>query len=1153
MNKIQYYIIIFLILFGNLSFGQKFTEFSKDSESFISEMTNFFQKISIKKNKEKCEKLMETFSLEWTSGKFTNEMKEDIYNISNLMLKRRLKAYPHFFHYLSCMVSIVNFEQSLVRSCRAWNLCLDELVNIKHSSRPFTSFLDISYNLFSDNILYKSKATLWKSNNNDYYFEYDSVPRIVFPSLNLTCYANKDSSVIYNTKGVYYPLIYKWIGEGGKLTWKRAGFDENNVYAELYTYEIFLKFSKFSVEQVKFYHKGYFDKPLLGSLEEKVLANVTEKNASYPRFTSSYTHIKVDTLFKNIDFGGGIEMKGAKIIGSGDRENDAYLILRKDNKEFVRIKSNLFVIRKDRISSSRASITIYYEGDSIYHPGLQMKYMDDNKELSLIRTGKGLSKSPFFDSYHNIDIFCEAIYWKMNEPDIKFQMVKGISGLGRATFESTNYFAASRYFKLQGIDKINPLNLLKNYTEKYNIKEIYVRGLMEYMKKPKQQIIAMLITLANKGFLIYDTDDEKAIIKDRLYDYIDAFNRKIDYDVIQFNSETYGHNNASLSLDSFDLKLHGVPIVFLSDSQKVFIFPNNKELVLKKNRDFLFSGRVHAGLFDFYASNCYFNYDQFKLDMPTIDSMSFMVQSFTKDEYGQRHLERVKTVLSDLTGDLLIDEPNNKSGLKKYPRYPVFSSTKDAYVYYDKNTIQNGVYTRDKFYFYVYPFTIDSLDNFKTDVLHFNGYLASAGIFPDIEESLKVQPDYSLGFISSAPPQGYPIYGDKGTYFSKINLSHQGLRGNGSLEYLTSTSWSKDFLFFPDSCNAVAKSFVLREQLGAVEYPSVKGIQVYEHWMPYQDRMIISKIDFPFSMYDNQSELHGSLALSPTKLTGGGMMKFEEAEMDARLYKFKHHEFDSDTADFRLRTLDQTQLAFSTHNYQSHIDLKERQGVFKSNGGTSLVEFPVNQYICSMDEFDWYMDKAEIALGSSQKAEEMAAYDNLTLYELVDVDLSGSEFISVHPDQDSLRFYSTKAKFSLKDNVILAEDVKMIRVADAAIFPVDKKVTIRKDAQMKTLTNAKILANTVTKYHSIYNAAIKIKAKKNYTAIGAYDYIDETGYRQRIQLKKIVVDTTFQTYAIGYISDSLGFTLSNDFDFAGNIKLLANNEFLNFNGGFRIR
>ena len=107
-------------------------------------------------------------------------------------------------------------------------------------------------------------------------------------------------------------------------------------------------------------------------------------------------------------------------------------------------------------------------------------------------------------------------------------------------------------------------------------------------------------------------------------------------------------------------------------------------------------------------------------------------------------------------------------------------------------------------------------------------------------------------------------------------------------------------------------------------------------------------------------------------------MKFEEAEMDARLYKFKHHEFDSDTADFRLRTLDQTQLAFSTHNYQSHIDLKERQGVFKSNGGTSLVEFPVNQYICSMDEFDWYMDKAEIALGSSQKAEEMPAYDNLT-------------------------------------------------------------------------------------------------------------------------------------------------------------------------------
>ncbi|MCD4681301.1 MAG: hypothetical protein K8S00_13025, partial [Bacteroidales bacterium] len=776
--------------------------------------------------------------------------------------------------------------------------------------------------------------------------------------------------------------------------------------------------------------------------------------------------------------------------------------------------------------------------------------IDESKELSLIRIGEGISKSPYFDSYHEIDMFCEALYWKMDEPKIDMELIKGVS-LGKATFESSNYFSAYRYFKLQGMDDFHPLDLLYSYSNKINSKEIYVDELAVYMHKPLEQVTAMVLNLANKGFLIYDIDNNKITIKDRLFDYLNARRGKTDYDVIQFNSQITALSNATLSLLNFDLKLRGVPVVFLSDSQRVFIYPTDQELILKKNRDFTFSGRIHAGLFDFYARECSFDYDKFKLNLPTIDSMSFKVHSFTADQYGRHPLKIVKTVISDLSGDLLIDHPNNKSGIRNYAEYPIFNSKEDAFVYYDNKTIQGGVYTRDKFNFHVYPFSIDSLDNFSTVGLEFDGYLTSAGIFPDIEEPLKVQPDYSLGFIRSTPSGGYPIYGSKGMYFDKILLSHRGLRGDGSLEYLSSQSVSNDFIFFPDSTNAVLQHYEIAEQMGTVEYPSVTAENVYEHWMPYQDIMQVSKIDIPISMYNTEAKLHGMLELTPLNLTGGGTIEFVDAEMDADLYSFKHHIFDADTADFRLKTWDLAELAFSTHNYNSHIDFEERKGEFKSNGGGSKVEFPVNQYICYMDEFEWYMDKEEIALQSS-KSKMLEELGEISNSELIDIDISGSEFVSIHPEQDSLRFYSSKARYNLRSNIIFAVDVKIIRVADAAIFPHEGDVTILKYAKMKTLMDAEVIANAVTKFHTIYDAVINIYSRKSYSGVGNYEYIDKKKEIQQIHFDMIAVDTTGQSYAESYISDSAAFMLSPYFSFAGDVNLTASKENLNFDGGYKI-
>ena len=40
----------------------------------------------------------------------------------------------------------------------------------------------------------------------------------------LVCYANKDSLVIFNTRGIFYPLIIYWIGKEERLTGRGPGW-----------------------------------------------------------------------------------------------------------------------------------------------------------------------------------------------------------------------------------------------------------------------------------------------------------------------------------------------------------------------------------------------------------------------------------------------------------------------------------------------------------------------------------------------------------------------------------------------------------------------------------------------------------------------------------------------------------------------------------------------------------------------------------------------------------------------------------------------------------------------------------------------------------------------------------------------------------------
>lgn len=1137
-NYLYSFVLFFLCGIINNSSAQGIKNFTTDPAKFSEEMRTFLMET----DKKEGEKIMDAFDVLWTGGKFSADQQQLIYKTSNAMLRKRMKAFPDFRNYIIALTSFAGSNQS-AQSFSGWQASLDKLLLMP--AKYFANYVITCNNLFRNNVLYESASTNWHSDNPNYTFEFDTIPKVVFPGMNLVCTSKGDSSIIFSTKGVLYPTRQLFYGSGGKVNWVRAGWEESVVRAELSNYTIDVTGSDFTADSVTFFNTTYFKQSLQGKYTDKILSNVTTENASYPRFESYTTGLNIKNIVPDVDYHGGFSMVGNKMIGSGNSEEDANLYFSREKKLFLKASSKGFVVRKDKVTSDNASVNIYFEDDSIYHPGVAFKYIVKDREVALIRGEEGKSKSPYFDSFHQIDMYFDALYWKIDEPIMNMKMISGV-GESKATFESSNYFRLQRFLKLQGLNDVHPFLKVRQFAAKQGSQFINTEDLAKDMHLPVSEVRIMLMTFANQGFVMYDAANDRAVIKDRLNTYLLANSGKIDYDVIQFESIINALPNASINLLNFEITLRGLAPIVLSDSQNVIIYPKDQEVKLKKNRDFTFAGRVKAGRFDFYGKQFAFDYQNFKINLDNVDSLRLKVESndpAEQDELGRRKLVPVRSVLQNISGDLLIDFQGNKSGMHEYPQYPIFNSKKDSYVYYDRPWIQEGVYTKDKFYFHLDPFTIDSLDNFSRSGLRFNGEFVSADIFPEFRDTLRLQPDLSLGLVRETGDAGWPAYGGKGKFISTVKLSNEGLHGDGTIEYLTSTSKTDDFLFLPDSMNSTVKSFVNRkEKLGGVEFPAVKAETVYEHWEPKNDVMYVNKTSTDLNMYESQAMLNGNIQLKPTGMTGNGIMTFAASELESQKFKYKSNVFDADTSDFRLTSDNTAALAFSTKNVNSHIDFSKRVGEFKSNGGGSYVSFPLNQYICYIDQFKWFMDQQEIELSSSNKAQVTEDTTNTGL------SLTGSEFISVEPRQDSLRFKAPFARYSLKDYLIKAEKVALIQSADASVIPDSGKVVVERYAKMRTLRDSRVIANNTTKYHTIYNANIDIMGRKQYQGTGDYDYIDENKIKHHLHFDKIGVDTTFQTIADGELADTAGFPLSPQFLFKGSVHLTASKEFLTFTG-----
>lgn len=1126
MRKYLFILTTVFLSCYSAAFSQAKKEFPSDPKAFASEMKKFFSEGG---KQESAQEASKKFLEMWEAGAFTGDEQSTIITTSNMMLKQRFKAAPDFERYMNILMAYKNNKLSADKFSGFHDVFQQLLEKAKKDYRDFSNTM---LALFGSNAIYESDIKIWKISSQDYTFSFNKEPLVTFTKpTDLQLFTKEDTLGIYQTKGVLSTVNNRWQGNGGFVYWTRVGFSREEASAKLNKYNIDVRNSDFQADSVQLTFPKVFKTPVSGRLYEKATTSFRGEKASYPRFSSYQNIFQIKNVFKNVDYKGGFTLEGNQIQGTGTDSARAMITVTYNNKVVMRAFSKTFVIEPDKIVSSRAATSFYLDKDSIFHTQCIFNFQEKTRKLSISRKEEGLFASPFFDTYHQLEYNPDNISWNIDSSHLTMRSIGNVAKV--ITFESSYFFTPEKYMQMQGILDYNPIAKVKKYFEgDPSNRTTTTQSLANYFNTQPKYLENLLLLLGREGFIYFDIEAQTVTIKDKLIHYENSTTKGEDFDAIKFESVISAKPNGKVNLLDYTLELEGVARITLSDTQQTYIIPKEQVVKVKKNRDMAFAGRVHSGRFDFFGKDFLFDYNKFQVALSNLDSVKFKFPEYDKDgkEIGMRDIQNT---IQNVNGFLYIDQPGNKSGRKSLQQYPIFECNKESYVFYDKKIIYDSIYKRKTFFFRIDPFIIENLDKFTAKGLQFPGTFVSAGILPEIKNSLSIQEDFSLGFITNSPEVGYPLYKGKGKGFGTFMLSNKGLRSDGKVDYLVSTTNARNFIFFPDSMNASATGFVIPE-IATSKYPPVAGKDIYNHWMPYKDSMYVFKRKEPIAVYNGKVNFEGNFILTPVELVGNGVTKYQDMELTSQSFAFFAKNVKTKSGDMKIKSGSSKKEALFAQDINADIDLTKDFGTFKTNKDTSKVQIPSNQFATTLNNFTYDINKKEVNFSKTAKQSVDDAY-----------------FVSNNPTQENLSFTSSKAVYNINDLNLKVQDIPFLLIADSKITTPNKELTIEKDGVIGSIKGAEIVTSDKNQYHKIYDALVNVFSKSKFTGYGNYDYLDKNNKKFKIYLSDIRTTETKETIAKGTIADSSKFFLSPKMQYQGNVTLYSTEKNLWFNGFVR--
>jgi len=1140
MSKKQ--IVLSIILFLSTPFlllSQTRSAFTGDQTKYKDELKAF---MGPNLNAEQLANLNRFFE-RWDSTAFSKENMVKILDISSQLSSRNMRPVPQFNNFIQTVNYFVDYkrDESFFKN---WLKGLSEMsFSPRFTNDNIDKYFRNTGSMIKDNILYESGSVKWKVKNNTIKFLHDTTFYFAITDATITCYSQKDSTEIYNVTASYYPEMQLLKGKKGIITWEKAGFAGSDVFVELTDYVINTSKSSFTVDSVMLTHKTYFKKPVKGTLSDQAVSFTNKDKANFPRFVTHTKSFQLKNIYKGVNYDGGLTFEGATVKGTGENYLPARVSLFRNDTLYIKISSKDFLFSKAGLNSQETSISLYLDKDSIYHSNLGFSYFAETRQVNLFRTNNPVSKSPYFDSFHNIDMYFEYLSWNMNESKITLSRARGAS-LGQAKFESSSFFNSGYFLQLMGIDDYHPLNRLVKFAEWYYSETFPVSEFAKWLNRPVEMVTGLCIDMANRGFVFYDRTNNEITIKQKTKDFLDSYSRRKDYDILNIISETKAPtDNASLDMKNFGLTVNGVDRVFLSDSQKVAIFPYRNQLIIGKNRNIQFDGVVAAGLFTVFGHNFTFSYDTFKIRLQKIDSIRIAVETDKKDIYGNPEIKDIDNLIQLGTAELYIDNPNNKSGLKSLKQYPIINAITYSYIFYDKIPGLEGVYPQKDFYFKVDPFTYENIDHYTNDDMNLSGVFVGGNILKPMKQFLTIQENNSLGFNMVVPEDGIEVYEGRGRLFESLNMSNNGLIGGGKLKYLTSTTKSEEFQFYPDSMLTKATAFNMEKDTKGI-FPVLNSENVEIKWLTKKDEWLAkSTTGKSFDMFGNGTTLDGSLKLTPANLLGDGIINTTNSRVTSNLFSFASNAIKADTADYNLKSATTSGYSFIAENASTDINFDQQMARFRLNTDSSLVKFPEIQYLCKMTDFAYNMETRVLNMEQKGKSNiQLLSPEKLLALNFNNLDKP--TFYATNNNTDTVAFSSWKGSYFLDKEIIEAENINYIHIADALIQPDSGKIKITRRAKIQTMQNAIIALNNK---HILHDAKIDIESTKRYTGSAIYDYVDEDKKIQQINFPELAVDTLI-TSARGYISVNQKFTLNPAFTFTGDVKLYGKDDLLTFTG-----
>lgn len=954
-----------------------------------------------------------------------------------------------------------------------------------------------------------------------------------------------DTLKIDNIKGTFLLKNRTIAAEQGSIEWPGRNERFRGAVVQLKNFHLKKDRSEFWTPNATLQFDGLAsENQIEGVFEYRSKARKPRTLSGYPIFTSNNADITVNLPDEKLSYKGGVQLRGNELYGKSVSRNPGTLTIVDGKGNKVVLRSKEFTLGDSLVSMNSGTFTLFHGGDSIHHQSVRAKFDTQTRQLLALRNN---TLTPYKSSYFGLSLNVDLIKWNMEEDSIGMEIMNG-KDLLPATFESSAFFDQIRYEKLGRFLDFHPINAAVYYSRKYGVEAFYVAelaieyGILENFAKAAGKV------LQQYGFAEYNGETGYLKLLPKAYHYYDASGKAADFDNFMVPSKIKDGSNAYMHLDSGQLKVRGVSRFYLTTDFKIYAEPIDSTVTLLKGKNLEFDGMVHAGDFQYKGSDHLFNYEEFLFSMPQIDSMRLTVplQDSTSGEFQTTAL---KNEIAETSGTLYLNTPENKSGKEENRRYPYFNSDSEAVVYFDGPEILNGAYDKSV-RFIIPPFEVDSLERKDGSSISFEGNFNSGGIFPTFAETLHVQEDGSLGFKHQVPDEGYNLYGTEAKTYEEIRLSNKGMRGYGQIDFLTTTIYSDDFIYYPDSVTTDGTGGVISPgSYKGASYPEAVLGRYDMHWMPRKDSMYLRTVDEPFKFYNATAELDGFANITTKGVYGGGTMLTRGSRAQSNELTFEELTYSARHAKFEVLTNDPSKPAVAGEDIRLDFDLTQNNATIRPEQvGKVAISFPYAQMKTSITEAIWDLEDSTVTMTKPES-----------------IPIEDSYFFSTRADLDSLAFNAERAVYDINSRELNVQGIPFITVADSKIIPEGNETTILANSVLQEFKNAEILIDTLNGYHYLDRANIRVISRLKFEGNAYYKQIvnkDTFDIRfDSFELQEVPVGqpdrrgnykTNLMTVSGGEVLESQNFVISPGFLYKGSATMYASKPALDLDGLIRL-